>query len=110
MIACNPVQEPDRWRLDTVGLAVPGVEVRIIDPERGEVVPAGEVGEIEVLSPSAMAGYLPESETAAAFRDRVMNGRKVAIEILDFFDRQGVTMRRADLRRINPHRADMFAD
>ena len=48
--------------------------------------------------------------TAAAFRDRVMNGRKVAIEILDFFDRQGVTMRRADLRRINPHRADMFAD
>ena len=48
--------------------------------------------------------------TAAAFRHRVMNGRKVAIEILDFFDRQGVTMRRADLRRINPHRADMFAD
>lgn len=69
VIACNPVQEPDRWRLDTVGLAVPGVEVRIVDPERGEVVPAGETGEIEVLSPSAMAGYLPESETAAAFRD-----------------------------------------
>ncbi len=69
VIACNPVQEPDRWRLDTVGLAVPGVEVRIVDPERGVVVPAGETGEIEVLSPSAMAGYLPESETAAAFRE-----------------------------------------
>lgn len=47
--------------------------------------------------------------TAAAFRDRVQNGRKVAIEILDFFDRQGVTLRRGDLRRINPHRADLFA-
>jgi acyl-CoA synthetase (AMP-forming)/AMP-acid ligase II len=69
VIACNPVQEPDRWRLDTVGLAVPGVQVRIVDPERGEVVPSGETGEIEVLGPSAMAGYLPESETAAAFRD-----------------------------------------
>ncbi|WP_299360601.1 selenocysteine-specific translation elongation factor [uncultured Paracoccus sp.] len=48
--------------------------------------------------------------TAAAFRDRLQNGRKVAIELLDFFDRHGVTLRRGDLRRINPHRADMFAD
>lgn len=72
VIACNPVQEPDRWRLDTVGLAIPGspgVQIRIVDPDRGEVLSAGETGEIEVLSPSRMAGYLPESETAAAFRD-----------------------------------------
>jgi acyl-CoA synthetase (AMP-forming)/AMP-acid ligase II len=69
VIACNPVQEPDRWRLDTVGLAVPGVQIRIVDPDRGEMLPAGQTGEIEVLSPSRMAGYLPESETAAAFRD-----------------------------------------
>lgn len=46
--------------------------------------------------------------TAAAFRDRMDNGRKVAIQILDFFDRHGVTLRRGDLRRINPHRADQF--
>lgn len=46
--------------------------------------------------------------TAAAFRDRMDNGRKVAIQILDFFDRHGVTLRRGDLRRINPHRADLF--
>jgi len=72
VIACNPVQEPDRWRLDTVGLAIPGtpgVRVRIVDPERGEVLPAVETGEIEVLSASRMAGYLPESETSGAFRD-----------------------------------------
>ncbi|HLM18442.1 MAG TPA: AMP-binding protein, partial [Acidimicrobiia bacterium] len=69
VIAANPVQEPDRWRLDTVGLAVPGVQVRIVDPERGEVLAAGETGEIEVLSASAMAGYLPQTATAAAFRD-----------------------------------------
>ncbi|ARJ69272.1 selenocysteine-specific translation elongation factor [Paracoccus contaminans] len=46
--------------------------------------------------------------TAGAFRDRVQNGRKVAIEILEFYDRHGVTLRRGDLRRINPHRADLF--
>jgi len=46
--------------------------------------------------------------TAAQFRDRVANGRKVAIQILEFFDRHGVTLRRGDLRRINPHRLDLF--
>jgi selenocysteine-specific elongation factor len=46
--------------------------------------------------------------TAAKFRDRMDNGRKVAIQILDFFDRHGVTLRRGDLRRINPHRLDLF--
>ncbi len=45
---------------------------------------------------------------AGLFRDRVNNGRKVAIEILEFFDRQGVTIRRGDIRRINPHRLDLF--
>jgi selenocysteine-specific elongation factor len=46
--------------------------------------------------------------TAAQFRDRVNNGRKVAIQILEFFDRHGVTLRRGDLRRINKHRLDLF--
>ena len=46
--------------------------------------------------------------TAAQFRDRLDNGRKVAIQILDFFDRHGLTIRRGDLRRINPHRLDLF--
>lgn len=46
--------------------------------------------------------------TAAQFRDEVENGRKVAIQILEFLDRHGVTLRRGDLRRINPHRLDLF--
>jgi selenocysteine-specific elongation factor len=52
----------------------------------------------------------PSAEiTAARFRDEVDNGRKVAIQILEFFDRHGVTLRRGDLRRINPHRLDLFS-
>lgn len=45
---------------------------------------------------------------APAFRDRMDNGRKVAIQILDFFDSLGLTLRRGDLRRLNPHRRDLF--
>jgi selenocysteine-specific elongation factor len=45
---------------------------------------------------------------AAEFRDRVANGRKVAIQILDFFDRHGVTLRMGDLRKLNKHRLDLF--
>jgi selenocysteine-specific elongation factor len=46
---------------------------------------------------------------AADFRDRLENGRKVAIQILEYFDRQGFTMRRGDWRRINPNRTEMFS-
>lgn len=57
-----------------------------------------------------VASHAPEGRfTAADFRDRLHNGRKVAIQILEFFDRHGLTMRRGDLRRINPARIDSFA-
>jgi selenocysteine-specific elongation factor len=56
-----------------------------------------------------LAGGQPRGEIAAAqFRDELQNGRKVAIQILEFFDRHGVTLRRGDLRRLNPHRLDLF--
>jgi selenocysteine-specific elongation factor len=46
--------------------------------------------------------------TAAQFRDRLDNGRKVAIQILEFFDRHGFTIRRQDLRRTNKTRIAFF--
>ena len=47
--------------------------------------------------------------SAAQLRDRLDNGRKVAIQILEYFDGQGLTLRRGDLRRINPTRLDLVA-
>ena len=41
VIAANPVQDPERWRLDSAGLAAPGSEIRIADPETGAVLDAG---------------------------------------------------------------------
>ncbi|HET6554896.1 MAG TPA: selenocysteine-specific translation elongation factor [Dyella sp.] len=46
--------------------------------------------------------------TAAQFRDRLDNGRKVAIQILEYFDRQGVTLNRGTLRRMQARYLDLF--
>ncbi len=46
--------------------------------------------------------------TAAAFRDRLDNGRKVAILILEFFDKAGITVRSGDVRRVRPDRLGLF--
>jgi acyl-CoA synthetase (AMP-forming)/AMP-acid ligase II len=69
VIAANPVNRPDEWRLDSAGLPPDGVELRIADLESGLVLPAGEIGEIQVLSQSVMAGYLPDDATREAFAD-----------------------------------------
>ncbi len=46
--------------------------------------------------------------TAAALRDRLNNGRKVAIQILEFFDKAGVTIRSGDTRQVRPDRVGTF--
>lgn len=66
------------------------------------------VREMARITADLSARTLDGAFTAAQFRDQVDNGRKVAIQILDFFDRHGVTLRRGDLRRINRHRMDLF--
>ncbi len=61
-------QPPDERRLGTVGRPVPGVEVRIEDPEGAEL-PAGSDGEICVRGPVLMSGYWQSPEaTAEALR------------------------------------------
>lgn len=63
VLACNPVDQPERWRLDSAGLPAPDVELRVVDLASGEPLAAGEVGEIQARSPSLMAGYLPAEAT-----------------------------------------------
>ncbi|WP_156687115.1 class I adenylate-forming enzyme family protein [Mycobacterium sp. Marseille-P9652] len=66
VIACNPLRGA---RLDAVGRAVPGVDLRVVAPETREPVGAGRIGEIEARSASLMAGYLPPEATAEAVCD-----------------------------------------
>ncbi len=53
----------------TVGPPLPGVDIRITDPETGHVLAKGEIGMIEVRGPNVFTGYwrMPE-KTKAEFR------------------------------------------
>ena len=53
----------------TVGFPLPGVDLRVTEPESGAPLPAGETGMIEVRGPNVFKGYwrMPE-KTAAEFR------------------------------------------
>jgi malonyl-CoA/methylmalonyl-CoA synthetase len=53
----------------TVGFPLPGVEVRVADPETGALLAQGEIGVLEVKGPNVFKGYwrMPE-KTAAEFR------------------------------------------
>jgi long-chain acyl-CoA synthetase len=61
---------PDRKRKPgTIGTPIPGVQMRVVDKEGGEV-PQGEVGEIVIRGPNVMKGYWHRpKETAEAIRD-----------------------------------------
>jgi malonyl-CoA/methylmalonyl-CoA synthetase len=54
----------------TVGPPLPGVEIRITDPENGRTLAQGEIGMIEVRGANVFKGYwrMPE-KTKAEFRD-----------------------------------------
>jgi acyl-CoA synthetase (AMP-forming)/AMP-acid ligase II len=69
VIAANPVDRPDAWRLDSAGLPPSGVELRVADLDHAGPLPPGGVGEIQARSPSLMAGYLPGEANADAFVD-----------------------------------------
>jgi len=65
LVSTNP---PGRIRLGSVGLPVPGVELRVLADDDREL-PAGEVGEICCRSPLVMQGYWRAPElTAEAMR------------------------------------------
>ncbi|NBN78606.1 AMP-binding protein [Microvirga tunisiensis] len=67
MNTSNP-HDGDR-RAGTVGLPLPGVSLRIADPDTGRELPQGEIGIIEVKGPNVFSGYwrMPE-KTAQEFR------------------------------------------
>ena len=67
MNTSNPY-DGDR-RAGTVGMPLPGVELKITDPDSGETLPDGTIGQIEVRGPNVFKGYwqMPE-KTAAELR------------------------------------------
>ncbi|MEM8648134.1 MAG: AMP-binding protein, partial [Pseudomonadota bacterium] len=67
MNTSNPY-DGDR-RAGTVGFPLPGVELKVTDPETGAALPTGDIGQIEVRGPNVFKGYwqMPD-KTAAELR------------------------------------------
>ncbi len=66
---CNPIYGKNQ--AGSIGLPMPGVDCRIVDPEDGEEeMEVGQLGELVIKSPSIMQGYwqMP-TETANTLRD-----------------------------------------
>jgi selenocysteine-specific elongation factor len=66
------------------------------------------VAEMAGIAATIAGDDLAGTLTAAAFRDQLQNGRKVAIQVLEFFDRAGVTVRIGDERRVRRDRLTLF--
>jgi selenocysteine-specific elongation factor len=110
---------PPRVRDIATALAIPEQQVRLLFKQLARMGQLdeiatdhfflrGTVAEIAHLLPALAAQALNGEFSAAQLRDKLDNGRKVAIQILEFFDRHGLTARRGDLRRINAQRIDVF--
>jgi malonyl-CoA/methylmalonyl-CoA synthetase len=77
MALSNPIDGPRRPGY--VGQPLPGVSVRLVAPDGGEV-PPGTPGEIEVRGPTVFTEYWQRpAETAAAFRDGWFRTGDVAV-------------------------------
>lgn len=59
--------DPEDLAAETVGVPMPGLEVRVVDTTSGQELPAGLTGEIRVRGHGVMLGYYNKpAETAAA--------------------------------------------
>ena len=70
MLTSNPCASAQGERRGgTVGFPLPGVEIRVADPESGKILPPETIGMLEVKGPNVFVGYwrMPE-KTKAEFR------------------------------------------
>lgn len=65
-ITMTSPDDPVEVRVSTVGKELPGVEVRIVNPETGEDMPEGQQGELWARGHNIMIGYYKQNEATKA--------------------------------------------
>jgi selenocysteine-specific elongation factor len=81
---------------------------RLIEVAPDQFFLSETVAEMAAIAASIAAADAAGTLTAAEFRDRLQNGRKVAIQVLEFFDKAGITVRTGDERRVRADRLGLF--
>ncbi len=85
VVSFNPLTGSQRP--DSIGIPVPGTDVRLVDDE-GQAVPVGEAGELIVRGPQVMQGYWNRpDETANTLKDGWLYTGDVAVMDGDGFFR-----------------------
>ncbi|MBA2864252.1 AMP-binding protein [Methanococcus maripaludis] len=76
------VDDPFEKRVESVGKAMPHCEVKIIDPETGETLAPGNVGEICCRGYNVMKGYykMPEKTAEVIEKDGWLHSGDLAVE------------------------------
>ncbi|BAP62695.1 AMP-binding protein [Methanococcus maripaludis] len=76
------VDDPLEKRVESVGKAMPHCEVKIIDPETGETLAPGNVGEICCRGYNVMKGYykMPEKTAEVIEKDGWLHSGDLAVE------------------------------
>jgi long-chain acyl-CoA synthetase len=98
----DPIRFEDK--LDSIGKAIPGVTIRILNP-KGEEVPPGQVGEIVATGPNIMQGYWKDPEGTAKVLDA--NGYHTGDQA--YQDEEGffhIVGRNDDLIKVSGHRVN----
>ena len=93
MMACTVNPALGAKKIGSIGMPLPDVEARIVDPDSGDkILPAGEVGEILLRAPQLMQGYWqnPE-ETAGVLRVHGEGGPWLHTGDLGYMDEDGYT-------------------
>lgn len=77
VMICNP--RYGKKKASSVGMPMPDTEVKLVDPETGELAKPGEPGEVVIRGPQMMKGYFKKpEETAHALRDGWMHTGDIA--------------------------------
>jgi fatty-acyl-CoA synthase len=70
VLAFGRPSDPLEKRLRTCGTPIPGMEVRILDPESGEPLPDGSPGELQCRGYGVFQGYYRDAEATARVMDK----------------------------------------
>jgi selenocysteine-specific elongation factor len=81
---------------------------RIVEVAPDQYFMSDTVAEMATIAAGLAAAQPTNMLTVAVFRDQLANGRKLAIEVLEFFDRAGVTVRAGDTRTVRLERLALF--
>lgn len=92
---------PEQYRKDSIGIPLPGILAKVVEPDTEKELPVGEDGELCISGPTTMLGYVNQPEETAETIRRHKDGRDwVHTGDLCSIDKDGFIFFRMRLKRM----------